>query len=102
MASKGRPKARRVKTAARVAKRTTRKTVRRASRTVTKAKREAAALIRKPPRSLTRRRARKSNSAYRSAVSMLTTLIDAAGRNLSAAQKKILKQARTELKKLTG
>lgn len=48
-------------------------------------------------RSAERSHRRKSNP-YRSALSMLTFYINRAGRNLPAARKKVLKQAKDELK----
>ena len=50
-------------------------------------------------RSAERSTARKS-SPYRSASSMLTFYINRAGRNLPAARRKVLEQAKTELKAL--
>ena len=52
-------------------------------------------------RSAERSRRRKS-SPYRSAVSMLTFYINRAGRNLPAARKKALQQAKVELRKQFG
>jgi hypothetical protein len=45
---------------------------------------------------------RRKSSPYRSALSMLTFHINRAGRNLSASQKKVLEQAKTELRKAFG
>jgi len=52
-------------------------------------------------RSAERSRRRKA-SPYRSALSMLTFYINRAGRNLPAAQRKILQQAKVELRKKFG
>ena len=49
-------------------------------------------------RSAERSRRRKTN-AYRSALSMLTFYINRAGRNLPAAQRRVLQQAKVELRK---
>ncbi len=45
---------------------------------------------------------RRKAGAYRSAMSMLNFYINRAGRNLPATQKKVLKRAKTELRKLYG
>ena len=45
---------------------------------------------------------RKKSSPYRSAMSMLTFYINRAGKNLEAAQKAILEDAKNELRKLFG
>jgi len=42
---------------------------------------------------------RKKGTAYQSAMSMLTFYINRAGKNLSAARKKVLTKAKDELKK---
>ena len=52
-------------------------------------------------RSAERSRRRKS-SPYRSAMSMLTFYVNRAGRNLPAGRKKILQNAKDELRKLYG
>ena len=46
--------------------------------------------------------ARRKSSAYRSALSMLTFYINRAGKTLPAARKKILMQAKDELRKQFG
>jgi len=43
---------------------------------------------------------RRKSSSYQSAMSMLNFYINRAGKNLSASQKKILEEAKEELKKL--
>lgn len=43
---------------------------------------------------------RKKSSPYRSAMSMLTFYINRAGKNLEASQKKVLEDAKDELRKL--
>ena len=43
---------------------------------------------------------RKKSSPYRSAMSMLTFYINRAGKNLEASQKKVLEDAKNELRKL--
>jgi hypothetical protein len=52
-------------------------------------------------RSAERSRRRKAGP-YRSALSMLTFYINRAGRNLSASRKKVLKQAKDELRRQFG
>ena len=52
-------------------------------------------------RSAERSRRRRANP-YRSALSMLTFYINRAGRNLPAAQRKVLQQAKVELRKKFG
>jgi hypothetical protein len=52
-------------------------------------------------RSAERSRRRKTNP-YRSALSMLTFYINRAGRNLPATRRKILQQAKVELRKKLG
>jgi hypothetical protein len=60
-------------------------------------KRIAASLKRSAERSL-----RRKSSPYRSALSMLTFYINRAGKNLPAARRKTLRQAKTELRKQFG
>ena len=48
------------------------------------------------------RSTRRKAGAYRSALSMLTFYINRAGKNLSAARKRTLEQAKLELKKRRG
>ena len=57
-------------------------------------KRIAASLKRSAERST-----RKKSNSYRSALSMLTFYINRAGTNLSAAKRRILQQAKHELRK---
>lgn len=45
---------------------------------------------------------RRKSSPYRSAMSMLTFYINRAGKNLEADQKKVLEEAKEELRKLFG
>ncbi|HVO15260.1 MAG TPA: DUF3175 domain-containing protein [Alphaproteobacteria bacterium] len=45
---------------------------------------------------------RRKASAFQSAMSMLTFYINRGGRNLTAAQRKILNQAKVELRRLYG
>lgn len=45
---------------------------------------------------------RKKSSPYQSAMSMLNFYINRAGKNLSNSQKKVLEEAKTELRKLFG
>ena len=46
--------------------------------------------------------ARRKSSTYRSAMSMLVFYINRAGRNLEESQKRVLQQAKDELRKLYG
>ena len=61
------------------------------------AKEIAASLKRSAERST-----RRKSSPYRSAMSMLTFYVNRAGKNLPAARKKILQNAKDELRKLYG
>ena len=61
----------------------------------------AAAIARSLKRSAERSTRRKS-SPFRSAMSMLTFYENRAGKNLSAARKRIITQAKDELRKLYG
>jgi hypothetical protein len=61
------------------------------------AKKIAASLKRSADRSK-----RRKSSPYRSAMSMLTFYVNRAGKNLPAARKKILQNAKDELRKLYG
>ncbi|HWP32032.1 MAG TPA: DUF3175 domain-containing protein [Fimbriimonadales bacterium] len=45
---------------------------------------------------------RKAKTPYQSAMSMLNFYINRAGKNLSASRKKVLEQAKQELRKLFG
>ena len=63
--------------------------------TLRSAKSIAASLKRSAERST-----RRKSSPYRSALSMLVFYINRAGKNLPAAQRKILEQAKVELRKL--
>jgi hypothetical protein len=63
----------------------------------------------KPPKQMARslmrsarRSYRRKSSPYQSAMSMLTFYVNRAGRNLTAAQRKRLQAAKSELRKLRG
>ena len=45
---------------------------------------------------------RRKSEPYRSAMSMLTFYVNRAGKNLTAAQKQVLEQAKDELRELFG
>jgi hypothetical protein len=64
-------------------------------------KRSPKAIARTLKRSAERSHRRKSDP-YRSAMSMLTFYINRAGRNLPAGRKKVLQQAKEELRKEFG
>ena len=64
-------------------------------------KRSARDIARSLKRSADRSRARKANP-YRSALSMLTFYINRAGRSLPAGRKRILQNAKDELRQLYG
>jgi hypothetical protein len=61
------------------------------------AKKIAASLKRSAERSK-----RRKSSPYRSAMSMLTFYVNRAGKNLPASRKKVLQNAKDELRKLYG
>ena len=100
------------KTARRTGKKTARKPARRWSQKVTETsdamtldegvfKKSPHAIALSLKRSAERSRRRKS-SPYRSAMSMLTFYINRGGKNLSAARKKKLNEAKDELRELYG
>jgi hypothetical protein len=64
-------------------------------------KSDPAAIARSVKRSAERSRRRKTN-AYRSAVSMISFYENRAGKNLSAARRRVLQRAKEELKKEFG
>jgi hypothetical protein len=70
---------------------------------------EAGVFARRSPRAIAQslkrsaeRSHRRKSSPYRSAMSMLTFFLNRAGRNLPASRKRVLEQAKVELRRLYG